>query len=166
MNEEEDFDFDFSQYESEEKEEDGAVETLSTLSKPRITGLKSRFSNWARDLERLANLEDDITKLSIQVASRTQDITVLWEFYGMLHAFWEKMRNIFGTVIQIDVIRIKKHCVSLLHGCSGRIPPKVHNNLLYLESVLITLKQRVNLGIETEKSFRGVYSKAKRRIIE
>jgi len=165
---EEDEDFDFSIYDDDSEEPLDLAESLATLNKPTVTGLKSRFSNFGRELDRLANLEDDITKISIQVAARTQDISTLWEFYGMLSAFWERMRNIFGTIINEDVMRIKNRCRFLLNECRDRdnIPDKVHNNLLYLESVLCTLKQRVNLGLETEKSFRGIYSQAKRSITQ
>jgi len=164
--EDEEIDFDFSIYDAEEQETE-VVESLANLSKARITGLRSRYSNWARELERLANLEDDITKVSIEVASFVQDISTLWNFYGMLHAYWERIRTIFGTVISDDVIRIKKNCKRLLESYNDRaIPHKVHNNLLYLESVLITLKQRVGLGFETEKAQRGIYARAKRSIVE
>ncbi len=101
--EDEEIDFDFSIYDAEEQETE-VVESLANLSKARITGLRSRYSNWARELERLANLEDDITKVSIEVASFVQDISTLWNFYGMLHAYWERIRTIFGTVISDDVI--------------------------------------------------------------
>ena len=85
----------------------------------------------------------------------------------MLDEYWESIRNIFGSVVNNEILDIKKYCKFLLNKYKdGKIPEKVHNNLLYLRSVIYRLKQFTNLGLETERVGRGSYSKAKRGIIE
>lgn len=158
--------WDFSIYEEEQENED-VVESLSKLSRPNVTGLKSRFSNGEKELEKLSDIGRIISKYSIQVESRTQDMPVLWKYYGALSEYWENVRNIYGSTVNDEVRDIKKKCRTLLeqHN-SGTISPSVHNNLLYFRSVIYRLRQLGNLGFEVERTSKSIFSRAKRKIVE
>ena len=163
--EEENYDFDFSIYEVEKDETDTNIESIVNLKRPRITGLRSRFSNGEDELARIGELNRLISKLSIKVASRTQAINELWEYYGVLDEYWEIIRNIFGSHINTEIQDIKVHCRKLLKDyASGKIEEKAHNNLLFLRSQIYRLKQISNLGFEVERSGGGFFGKAKRNI--
>lgn len=161
---EENWDFDFSEYGEEEKEE--LNETIDDSSRPVVSGLRSRFSNGEAELNRLAEMNLKISTYSIKVAARTQDINILWTYYGMLDEFWESIRNIYGSHINEEVDAIKHKCIKLLEETSdgNKIEHKVHNNLLYFRSVLYKIKQRANLSFEVEKTHRGIHGKAERGI--
>ncbi len=164
---EEDFDFDFSIYEKDQDEKQEVVGSLKELKRPTITGLRSRFSNGEAELEKFADLGDLISKYSIKVESRVQDIKELWKFYGLLSEFWECIRNIFGSNTNTDIDNIKRDCVKLLEkNEEGKVSLDVHKKLLELRSWIYRLKQLVNLGIETEKGQRGIYAKAKKGITQ
>lgn len=165
---ERDWDFDFSQYEHDEEAEE-VIESIIDHKRPQISGLKSRFSNGEAELDRLAELNRIISKYSIQVAGRTQDMPILWKYYGVLDEFWESIRNIYGEHINKEINEIKQNCRNLLNnaqGKSGKINSKVHNNLLYFRSNLYRLKQLGNLGFEVERVGRGAFAKSKRQIIQ
>lgn len=160
-----DFKFNFDMYEAED-EVDEVTETIIHKERANITGLRSRFSNGMAELERLAELNKEISKLSIEVSARTKEISKLWNYYGVLDEFWESIRNIFGKLINDEIRIIKKTCLSLLEEAerTGIVEHKVHNNLLYFRSNLYRLKQSGNFGIEVDKTRRGSYQKTKRQI--
>lgn len=163
---EEDYDFDFSIYDSEDEEEK-SLESLKELKRPNVTGLRSRFSNGEAELDKLADLGALISQYSILVESRTQDIKKLWKYYALLSEFWENIRNIFGSVINREMDELKKECVTLLEKYKDKtIDKEIYEKLLELRSIIYRLKQLTNLGIETERSQRGIYAKAKRGITQ
>ena len=161
----EDFDFDFDIYEDEEKDEE-VVESIEKKERPIVTGIRSRFSNGQAELERLADINVLVSQYSFKIASFTQDVNVLWKYYGLLDEFWESIRNIYGKAVNDEMSERKKICRELLNGVSkgGKIPHRVHNNLLYFRSMLYRLKQLGNLGFEVEKVNKGIYGKARRNI--
>jgi len=164
---EEDFDFDFSIYESDDEEHETSIESLKDLKRPNVTGLRSRFSNGEAELDKLADLGALISKYSISIESRTQDLKVLWKYYALLSEFWENIRNIYGSVINTEIDDLKDGCVKLLDKYKDKkIEKDIYEKLLELRSYIYRLKQLSNLGIETERSQRGVYSKAKRGITQ
>ena len=160
-----DADFDFSIYDTEQEEEQ--IQSLSAYKRPRITGLKSRFSNGQAEMERIAEINKLISKYSIEVASKTQDSPLLWKYYAILDEFWESMRNIYGSIINEEIEGLQKDCMKLLETYKeGKIPYKVHKRLLLLRSYLYRLKQMANLGIEVERTSRGSWSKVKDQITQ
>lgn len=164
--EDEDYDFDFSIYEQEESEED-VVETIINRERPVITGLKSRFSPGQLQLERLMELCTDASKYSILVETRVQKMAILWKFYGILSEIWEIIRNIFGKSVNDEITALRRNCRTLMSTYqSGEIPPKVHNNLLFLRSNIYRLQQLSNLGFEVDKVNRSGFRQTKTKIIE
>ena len=165
IEQDEDFDFDFSIYAEEEQEEE--VRSIRNFKRPNVTGLRSRFSNGQRERDRIADICDSISKRAIGIHAQIQDPSLLREFYGFLCELWESFRNIFGEVINFEISQIKNKCLNLINGChGGQIAASVHNNLLYFQNRLYTLKQLCNLGIDVERTSRSVYAKAKRQIIQ
>ena len=165
--EEDNYEFDFSIYESDAEEKQEVVESINKLERPVVTGLRSRFSNGQAELEKLADIGSLITKYSIKVESRVQDIKVLWKYYGLLAESWELIRNIYGEVINTEIEAEKNKCFELLQKYEDKkLEKDVFIKLLDLRSKLYRLKQLSNLGLETEKSARGIYSKAKKSIVQ
>lgn len=162
-----DFDFDFSIYESEEDREE-VVESIKDMERPGVTGLKSRFSNGEAELRRLAEINVLISKYSIKVAGRSQDLPVLWKYYGILDEFWESIRNIYGSHVNNEIDEVKLECERLLSACnrSSKIDFKVHDKLLKFRGMLYRLKQLANLGFEVDRMGRGTFARTRRKVIE
>ena len=161
-----DWDFDFSMYDQEESDEE-TIDSLKKLDRPRITGYRSRFSNGEAELEKQAQLSVWISKYSVIVAARTQDVPTLWKFYALLDEFWENIRNLSGSFINKEMNAIKKRCRLLIKKYENtKIPEEVHNNLLYFRSRIYQIKQYNNLGFEIEKVNKSIYNKAKRKITQ
>lgn len=164
--EEEEWDFDFSVYEHEDKGEE-IIESIKNLKRPNVTGVRSRFSNGHAELERLADINKLISAYAIKVAARTQDLHILWKFYGLLDEFWESMRNIYGQSVNNEIEDSKKECVNLLKKHeNGEIPYSVHEKFLYLRGMIYRLKQLGNLGFEIDKIHNSSFFKAKRNITQ
>jgi len=164
--EKDDDDFDFSMYESDVDEDEKGLESLKKLERPNVTGLRSRFSNGEAELDKLAQLGALISQYSIKVESRTKDIQTLWKYYGLLSEFWENIRNIYGSTINNEIGDLKKECFNLLEKSQDKIDVNLYDKILSLRGSIYRLKQLSNLGIETERSQRGIYSKAKRGITQ
>lgn len=165
--ENENWDFDFSIYEEEEEKEQEQVETVKDFSRPMVTGLRSRFSMGEAELERLADLKKLSSKYSIKIETRIQDMSVLWRLYGVLCEIWEIIRNIYGEIVNKEIMEIKKKCRELMETYRTKtIPPKVHNNILYFRSQMYRLMQLSNLGFEVEKTAKSQFSRSKRSIVE
>lgn len=163
----EDYDFDFSRYEDDEEDKHNLLTSLKELKRPTVTGLRSRYSNGQAELDKLSDIGALISKYSIEVEARTKDIKKLWRYYGLLVEFWENIRNVFGSVINTEIEDLKKKCITLLEETSDqRIELKVYQNLLHLRSSIYRLRQLANFGIETERSQRGLYARAKKSITQ
>jgi len=164
---EEDDDWNFEGYGDDELDQD-IVESIEKAERPTVTGLRSRFSNGQAELVRLSEINNLLSKYSFRVASYEQDIGLLWKYYGILDEFWESMRNIFGSVVNNEIMERKKRCRELLddNNKSGQIERKVFNNLLALRSQLYRLKQLGNFGIEVDRTGAGTFTKAKRKIVD
>lgn len=160
--------FDFSIYEEDDQEKALQLESLSKMTRPRVTGLKARFSNGQAELDRLAELSKIASELSIKVAAYTDDKAALWRYYGVLSEIWESIRNLFGSVINDEIQQIQRRCRALLekHANDDVIPRKVHNNMLYWRSWLYRLKQNVNLSFEIEIASKHGASRARSMIVE
>jgi len=160
-------DFDFTIYGDEVQEEKG-LESIKTLERPRITGLRSKFSNGEAELLRLSEINTILSKYSIDVASYSQDINKLWRYYGILDEFWASMKDIFGQTVNDEIKEMRSTCRGLLESAKQgtTIEKKVHNNLLHLRSQIYRLKQLANLGFEVEKTGGGELGKARRAIVE
>jgi len=163
----EDYDYDFNLYDNDEYESSD-IESIRKYNVPRIAGLRSRYSNGNAELEKFAELSIMLTKLSIDVEMYTQDINTLKRYLGTLNEFWECIRNINGSQIQTEMTQIKNHCRKLVmeYSTGGNIPERVHNNLLFYRQKLYFLRQRLNLGIEVDRTRRGSYSRARKSIVE
>jgi len=160
-----DWDFDFSGFKTEEDDE--ALVDLKTMVSPRITRYKSKFSNGQKVLDKLAELEMEVSKHAIKVGTRTQDINDLWRLFSVVEEYWDNIRHTYGTLINDDIINIKKRCIELMEESSdGVIHHKVHNNLLYFKSTVYKLAQLGNFRFEVEKSRSGIYNKAQKKILQ
>ena len=161
------YNFDFNLYDNEEFDSDN-IESLKKKNIPLMTGLKSRYSNGVAELDKLGELSIMITRLSIEVETFTQDINIIKRYLGTLNEFWECIRFITGMYIQKEITTIKNHCRKLVmeYNTSGNIPERVHNNLLFYRQQLYFLRQRLNLGLEVDRTQRGEYSRAKKSIVE
>ena len=86
---EEDWDFDMSLYEEDRDRDDAdeSIGSLKTFKRANVSGRRSRFSNTIAELEKLAELGSIISKYSIKVESRIQDISLLWKYYGVLSEY-------------------------------------------------------------------------------
>lgn len=170
MNEEEpeeNTEFDFSIYEDDEEKQEASVESLKDLEAPQISGLRSRFSLGQSRLQQLAEIGTEISKYSIKVRTLTQDTSDLRKFLALLEEQWEIVRFIYGKKVNEEMLFRKKKCRFLVKKYQeGQIPEKVHNNLLKFQSDLYKLMQFSNLGLETERTNRNIYSKAKRGIVQ
>lgn len=164
---EEDWSFDFSIYKAEEKKDEG-LQSVKTLNKPRITGLRSKFNISIEELESLLALKNRISQYGILVSSRTQDLNHLWKLYGCLDEYWARIHDIYGTVIIKEITELKKLCYDTLVNAEkeSQIDYKVHFKLLQLRNKIYIAAQRSNLGLEVEKTSFSHYDKAKKGIIE
>jgi len=161
-----DWNFDFAEYEQEDFGED-EVEDIKGMEPPLISGRRSRFSNGQAELENLAMLRNELSKYSIRVGSRTQDINELWKFYAIISEYWDCIQATYGRYVIDDMIEIKKKCKVLLNKYEqGTIPVLVHNNLLYYKSIVYKMAQFKNFRFEVERVNRGVFSSARRKIIQ
>lgn len=167
LKKEKDWNFDFGIYEKDEIKEDSEYE-LMNKDRPRVTGLRSRYSNYTAEHERLAEIGKVSTQLAIKVEARTNDIGDLKEFYGVISEMWESMRNIFGSIVNDKINLIKKRCILLILKYQGAqdIPHKVHYWLLYYRSEVYRLRQKGNFGFEVERTNRGMYGKSRKQITE
>lgn len=167
---EEDFDYDFTQYEDDEDEDQQvqAIESLKKLKRPVITGLRSRFSMGEREFDRVAEVKKQVGELSIQVSARTQDLNILWTFYGTLQEYWESIRNIYGEVINQEMTELFRKAEDKLDSSAkqGNIPSEVHKALIRIRSKLYRISQLSNLGFETERITSTTYNKAKKSIVQ
>lgn len=161
-------DYDFSIYEEDDSEHGFILESLAKMERPRVAGLRARFSNGQAELDRLANIMSMASELSIKVAAYTDDKMVLWRYYGVLSEVWESIRNLYGSVINKEMQYIQRRCRHLLqiHADDDIIPRKVHNNLLFWRSWIYRLKQMVNLGFEVEPMSRAGQTRAKSMMVE
>ena len=163
----EDYDFDFSAYEEEGEDQEIADDTI--VDKPRSENAKwkSRFSMTEFDLERLADIKKTCSKYCIQVESFTQEVSTLWRLFGILGEMWEIIRNLYSNRINKEVGSVKARCELLLfEHMEGRIPVKVHKNLLYWRSLMYRLMQISNLSFESERVQGGKFYKTRRKITE
>ena len=153
------------EYEEDGTEEAGAIVSVKERNIPNITLWRSRFSNGQAELERLAELNSMISKYSIQISARTQDLSKLWTFYGILDEFWDIMRVIHGKTILNEIDLIREDCENTLEKLpKGRISIKVHKKLLGFKRHLYIAKQMTNLGFEVESS--GGRSRLHQQIVE
>ena len=162
----EDWTFDFDIYGDDEKteEEDKAI---ALQKRPIISGLKARFSSGQQFQEKFAEMEMQVTKWSIKVGARTQDINDLWQFFSIVSEYWDNIRNTYGSLDNDNMIKIKRNCVDLMEEHStGAIPSKVHNNLIYFNSTVYRTAGLGNFRFEVEKYSRGVRSQARRKIMQ
>ena len=132
-----------------------------------VSGLRSRFSPGEYNLKRIAWLDIRISRLAIQIGMYVQDHQTLLEFYSTVTEKWQIIRYIFGMSAHVQVLKIKDNCAKLLDEYkSKKIDHKVHNNLLALRDIIDRFGQFANLGIEVERTNKGIYSKVKEDIIE
>ena len=155
--------YDFNIYEDAEAEKVQLIESLHKINRPKVTGLVSRFNIGLQELDRIANINNLVSELTIKVASYPNDINLLRKFYGTLYEFWENIRNIYGSVMNNEVNEIKNNCRTLLKTYANErvIPDKVHNNLLFLATTLMRLKYIAKFGYETDKAYKSIFTKAK-----
>lgn len=161
-----DWDFDFSMYEREEKQE-SQIKSI-TDNKPTITGFRSKYSASVETIQLLVSVRTNLAEKSIACASRTDDIKELWEFYGCINEAWAIVKDIYGTYI-IDEIKIfdEKVVKELLKAQKeSYIPENLYGMLLKYRDYIYMLIQRINLGLEVERSFGSHFDKAKKGITE
>lgn len=168
---EDDFDYDFEIYEEKDADEDDSnnpiPEQVLDKKEPPVRGLRSKYSNWSAELDRIAELSALISKYAIKVEANTTEITDLWKFFAVMNEMWESMRYLFGWVVGDRIRAIKKRCRSLLlHSTEDNIQDKVHNNLLYYRHQIYTLRQSVNLSFDLEKTRGGAFHKARKKIVQ
>ena len=166
--EEEDWSFNFGIYENEEKRTQ-ELQSLKTIKKPRVTGLRSKFSPSMMELESLERIKDSISEYGIKVASQSQDIQDLWKLYGCLDEYWARIHDVFGTIILNEILEVKKECLIRLNKAEtkgGIIDYSVHRSLLRLRDRIYIAAQRSNLGLEVEKTTFSHYDKAQKGITE
>lgn len=164
---EEDWNFNFEMYEREENKAE-ELQSLKKISKPRITGLRSKFNISTEELESLLSLKNRISQYGIKVASRTQEMNDLWGLFGCLDEYWARIHDIYGTVILREVEDLQKICYDQLVEVESenQIPYEVHTLLLQLRNRIYIAAQRIGLGLEVEKTNYGYNDKAKKGIIE
>jgi len=168
VNEDEsDWDFDFSMYEKEEKEENEEVESHVLKDAPPIQLYRSRWSNWDGELQRLTELNKEISKRAIKVSSRSQDIRDLYNLFGVVEELWSILKPIQGQVIIEKVESMKKNLLQVLvkYQNGGSIPEYVYEYLLQMRDLVYKVKQFSGLGFEVERTRRGDFAKAKDRMI-
>lgn len=159
--------YDFAIYEDAEAEKVQLIESLHKINRPRVSGLVSRFNIGIQELDRIANINNLVSELTIKVASYPNDINILKKFYGTLYEFWENIRNIYGSIINYEVNEIKGECRKLLKQYANErvVPDRVHNNLLFLATTLMRLKYLAKFGYETDKAYKSIFTKAKGMIV-
>lgn len=172
-NHEVEYDFDFSRYEEEEKlmEDAPAFENPEDYKPRKVMNIKSRWDNSLRELQRMADIGDSITKYSLLVEARTPDINLLWKYYGILSEFWECMRHIHGENLQGYMDKLRNDALDALkrnRKSKDKIDDEVYDKLLTLRQKLYRYKQFSNLGftVESKNYNRGANSRAKRQITE
>lgn len=164
--EEEDYDFDFDRYKKEEKK-DTQLKSI-TDKKPRITGLRSKYSASVETIQLLISVRTNLVEKAISCASRTDDIKELWEFYGCINEAWAIIKDIYGSIIIDEVENKDKEILKYLLYAQKKsfIPDKLYVLLLDYRDKVYLLIQRINLGLEVEKKYGSHYEKAKKGIIE
>jgi hypothetical protein len=161
----EDYDFDFSRYEKEEKEQTEL--NIFAINKPKVSSLKSRFSNGELSLNRLAEIDNLMTKYSIKTGCYEQDINMLRKFKAIMDEYWENINSMVGQYHVDQITKIRKKCtLILIKNYPGRIPFKVHHNLLFYRKCLYNLRQFLNLGIEVEFRRNSVFGSARNNIVQ
>ena len=161
----EDYDFDFSRYEQEEKQHSEL--NVFAINKPKVSSLKSRFSNGELSLNRLAEIDNLMTKYSIKTGCYEQDINMLRKFKAIMDEYWENINSMVGQYHVDQINQIKKKCtIILVKNYPGTIPYMVHHNLLFYRKCVYNLRQFLNLGIEVEFRRNSVYSNARDNIIQ
>ena len=163
--------FDFDRYEEDGKEDTPEMVSLKKDNKPRITGIKSRYSPHFLELERLMQIKVEISKRSYKIAGNSQEIPEIWEFYGLLNEFWITIKDMYGTMIIEEIESFKKKLVHRLvdlnrkGGVSG-IDYSIHEQLLYFQEKLYLLAQRKNLGFEIDIRPGTSFGRAQNKIVE
>lgn len=167
---EENYDFDFTQYEEDDEEDEKhfRIESIKTLERPQVTGIRSRFSMGEKDFERLADIKNRTTDLSIKVAARTQDLNTLWTYYSTLLEYWETIRNIYGELVNKEMDGYFEAAEVKLDEAAeaGTIHKDVHLSLLTIRSKIYRLAQLSNLSFETERVSSNQFSRTKRSIVQ
>jgi len=165
--ESEDYEFDFSEYDEIGQGDNDEREDLGIHREiPRLQHFRSRWSPWELEFERLAELMKLSSKLAIQASARTQNTTTLWKFYGVLDELWTSIQDLQGSIIQDQMIALKKKCRQLLEKhAHGNIPSKVHNNLLHLRRQIYRLKLLSHLSFDIEAKARSDYERVKKRLV-
>jgi len=161
----EDYDFDFSMYEREEKQHSEL--NVFAINKPKVSSLKSRYSNGELSLNRLAEIDNLMTKYSIKTGCYEQDINMLRKFKSIMDEYWENINSMVGQYHVDQINQIKKKCTLILvKQYPARIPYSVHHNLLFYRKCIYNLRQFLNLGIEVEFRRNSVYSNARDNIVQ
>jgi hypothetical protein len=164
----ENWDFSFDIYEQESKRIEDS-QNPETNKKPRITGLRNKFSPFMLELEGLERIKDSISEYGIKVASQSQDIRELWLLYGCLDEYWARIHDVFGTIIINEVKQLKQEALNNLRIAErkgGSIEYKVHRSLLNLRDRIYSIAQRAGFGHAVGKETTGYYDKAQKGITE
>ncbi len=164
----EDFDFDFAHLEKElGRNDDDEEESIINQKKPAVTALRSRYSNGELTLKQIANIGMHVSKLAIQVDSRTKEIPTLWRYFSALYELWALIKNIYGSAIIKEMNYLFKICEDTLMVCDNnkRIEPKIYSRLRFLKDRLYTLRQYSNLGFEVEGTAKAGFKKSKSKIV-
>ena len=154
-----DWDFDFSLYDDQDKSD--MVSQLRGLQEKNTIAIniyRKKFADFENDNERLAQLKTKMSAYSIKVEARTQDIQMLWGLYGALSEGWDLISPIIGQLHYDQITSVKCRCLKLItQHKGGRIPGKVHNNLLFYKKIFYKLMQITGFGFPVEKvgSFRS-----------
>jgi hypothetical protein len=165
-----DWHFDFTMYEEEQEvfKENKAYEKPEDYKPASVLGVRSRWDNSIRELQRMADLGDNIAKASIEIEARTADAQLLWRYYGILAELWECMRPIHGGVVQkfmderFQYARVKLYAIKKGEEVQG-----IHEALLMIRKELYKYRQFANLGFSVEsRSVSGALNKVERKIVE
>lgn len=160
------WEFDFDVY-GDDEEDTQEEKPIADQQRPSISGLRARFSGGQLFQEKFAEIEMQVTKWSIKVGARTQDINDLWQFFSIVAEYWDNIRNTYGSLDNNKMIKIKNKCVELMEKYStGIIPKEVHNNLLYFKSTVYRTAGFGNFRFEVERYSRSGRAQAKRKIMQ
>lgn len=164
---EEEYDFDFSAYEQEEDDSDKEVEAAVLKKAPAVQIYRSRWSNATGEYERLTGLNIACSKYGVLVSSRDNKMRNLYRFYGILDEIWSIIKPIQGGLVITKTERIKKILLRALRECENKesIPEYLFLYILYFRDHVYKMKQFTNMGIEVTKTNKGIYSKAKSKIL-
>jgi len=163
------FNFDFSIYEDREDEFNIVLsDSIRKLKREVVTTHKSKFSPGAQELEKISLIRIEMSKLAMKVASNTQDINILWKFYGCMNEYWANIKDVFGRINYYEIEKMLEILVKIMDKYKdGYLPyDKVHKQFLKVRDYIYILAQRKNLGFETEKQNRSYQSKARRGIVQ